>query len=67
MDFLPRSLVYNYGDGFAESNREMKIMIEELERGHGEVNKAGLKNNNYGSSENSENSDDPYFKFKEEK
>ena len=32
MDFLPRSLVYNYGDGFAQSNKQMEDMLSQLER-----------------------------------
>jgi len=33
MDFLPRSLVYNYGDGLVESNKEMERVIAELQKG----------------------------------
>ena len=33
-EFLPRSLVYNYGEGFAESNKAMEKVIHELSRGN---------------------------------
>ena len=33
LDFLPRSLVYNYGDNFAESNKMMENILNDLDSG----------------------------------
>jgi hypothetical protein len=33
LDFLPRSLVYNYDDNFAKSNKQMERILQDLEVG----------------------------------
>lgn len=65
MDFLPRSLVYNYGDhNFVESSKQMEKVLEEMEMGIGKKNP--YKKQGASSDENNEDNKIAYY-YKDQK